>query len=731
MYYIMYYVNFLNRIFNNEPKGAVISSDTQPNFEHNETDNDAGTVLLGGFSDEFNNDYEKELTGRAGMLRLWKMSRADATAGTMLRGIKNPIKSVQWKFEELGEDATEAEIKVLDFLEWYWFKHYPSFTSLIIQILSMIEFGHSVFEVLWNDVTFENEVKLVPILEQRMQTSIENIRSRAKYIQFNNANGDLKDINFDELVFFIIDQYGEDLRGGSMLREAYKSYRFKTVCEGLLGIGIQRSATGIPSIKVPASMNTKSADYKAIKSMMKKIVESEKAFIIYPDNSELTILPHTFNPANSLAVMKYTDQQMTMSILEQFIMLGQTGGGGSYSLGRDQSDMFLDGLQYIIDIISETFSKKIIAPMVEYNFVDIDPTKFVLKGFNLNKKASKEFAEIIGEFIKSGVLKPTTNDEINVRKMMKLSPLTEDQVKERNEKKENDVDNAANISAEKKVQTKAIKLAEDPESKERRKEDQIRSTFIDDNTKTMNFFMQEQLSFISEKLKIDIKKTLEKGKIELRGLKNIQLRGLKIYQNGLTRKMAAISDIWWKNAKGQAKRNNVKLAEEISPNEIEDPELKAYIINQADIVVDDQTTTMKSRAIFVAQASIMKNFSINQTMARVDNEIDTYIAGNKVQVGANAAVANSVNWGWDSFNSTIKTELWGYHFTNDDPVADICIWYQNKTFGVDSAELSQATPALHPRCKSWLDPIYKANTEKKPVLDNEVAPPSIQKTATF
>jgi SPP1 gp7 family putative phage head morphogenesis protein len=157
-----------------------------------------------------------------------------------------------------------------------------------------------------------------------------------------------------------------------------------------------------------------------------------------------------------------------------------------------------------------------------------------------------------------------------------------------------------------------------------------------------------------------------------------------------------------------------------------------FVKNNAQSLAEDQVTSMKINAILTASNGPVKGYSIAQTMVNVEKIIEDFIEGNKVAVGASLATVVSLNFGEQQFFKEIKEQLWGYRFVaiDDDKTSEICLWYDGKTFSVDSPELSIATPPLHQNCRSHLEPIYKAETEDKPKIDDDVAPPSIQQGKT-
>jgi hypothetical protein len=193
-------------------------------------------------------------------------------------------------------------------------------------------------------------------------------------------------------------------------------------------------------------------------------------------------------------------------------------------------------------------------------------------------------------------------------------------------------------------------------------------------------------------------------------------------------KLAGIAEDSWARARKSAKINNVKFAD-IDPRDVSDKVLKQFALNQAQAIADKQTAALLGRAILTASNNTLKNLSIAQTIANTSKAIDAYIASAGVTTDGALIVVGTLNFGEAQFYKEIKDQLWGYEFVNEDPVSEICQWYNGKTFSVDSPELSEATAPLHPNCKSYMEPIYK--TEEQPEIDDVVPPPSIRAGKTI
>ena len=684
-----------------------------------------------------------ELQGREGSRKYQQMAKGDPQVGMILRVHKNPIRSACWGIA-VPDDASDKEKMAIELINKWFFEDYTlTFDTLLGQILSFLEYGFSCFERIWKPFNFNNTMFLVPTLQQRMQTSIENIFPHENKIQQITITKGLVEIPLDDMVFFILNQQGQDMRGESLLRNAYVSWKHKSVYNQQLGIGIQRTMSGVPSLKVPKGTKVDGADYTAAVQLLENIVFHENAYMIYPDGWEFAITDSNFNADQVQKAIDAKDREMALSVLAQFVLLGQAGKGGAYALSRDQSDFFLDGLQYIVTLVENIFHRQVITPFIKLNFGDtVDPGRVQLRGLNLNKKAGEELSKILGAITSQGYMHPTVDDEIQLRKGLEMPPLSEDEVKalrERAKKKleaptptppapnkanprKEDDDDDGSVDPDDKNLNNALKFAEIRISSRR--------AMLDSLNKEVTDFMQANLLLIKDKLMADIEKTLRRGTTEIQGLKGIDVPFGK-YVKGLERKLAGIANDGWNFAKKSAKTNKVKLAD-IDPKSLPDKELKQFVLNESDSVADAHVSAMKNKAILTASNGPIKGFSINQTMSNVEKVVDKFIKSNVIGVGGGLVVVGSSNFGSNQFNKEIEDQLWGYAFVavDDGATTDICRFYNGKTFSVNGTELSVVTPPLHPNCRSFLEPIYKAVT-KKPEIDDTIAPPSIQKQKTI
>jgi len=190
-----------------------------------------GTEHYGGYFSEESNREWREIN-RVELVE--EMRRGDGAVSAVLRAIKSPLLSANWFIAPGSEEEKDKEIA--DFVEDQLF-HMPfrSWKELLREILTYLDFGHSVFEKIW--VMDKGKIILTD-LAPRIQHSIEKwqqadgqpgIQQRVR----NDANKeDIRpyfyfDIPEHKLVIFSNDKEGDDVTGISVLRSAYIHYFMK------------------------------------------------------------------------------------------------------------------------------------------------------------------------------------------------------------------------------------------------------------------------------------------------------------------------------------------------------------------------------------------------------------------------------------------------------------------------------------------------------------------------
>ncbi|MFA6582657.1 MAG: DUF935 family protein [Elusimicrobiaceae bacterium] len=688
---------------------------------------DSGNQFFNGI---FTDEYLTALQGQAGAIIYDKMRRSDAQIGKVLRMIKNPILSCEWDF--LPGDEEDSSKLHADFCREYFFKaNKMPFGLLLQQVLTCFEFGFSVFEKVWGEWEYQGKLYHGVALKMRLQKSIEAIDPLTNLMTQIKSDGAKVDIPFDDLVFFVLAQEGDDMHGNSLLRNSYMLWDFKKEVMKVQAIGIERMAVGTPVVTVPKGVDPSSPEYIAVKTMAKNMVTHENSYVIIPETYKFEIIAGKFDSAAVQSTIDSYDSKIAGSTLTQFLELGQNGNGGSYSLGADQSQIFIDGLQFVVGYIEEIFSRYVIRQMIDVNFgpQKVYPT---LRGLNLNKAKVKEFIDYCERLIKAGAVKFGVEDEQDLRKRLKIRPLSDEEIAGR-EKVNTPSAVPVEPSPTEPIITEPVKKMSEASLAKAKKHAQM----IDVEAERVYDFMRANLLTIKDKLVADIEATLNRGSVETQGLKNIELGYVAKYKDGLARKIAYLAKEGYNLAKQDARSHMAKkLAEdkEINPKDLP-KSLKAYVINKIDAIVDGQTLNMRLKAIYTAQKAIDSGLSIKQSIAEVNLVLADFTDGSKVSAGADNVVAESINNGSMFFFTNVASDqIIAYRVSAviDADTTKICAWLNGHVYAPGSVELAKVQPPLHYGCRTILEPIYADDPDAKDiVIDNELPPPSIMALKQF
>lgn len=698
-------------------------------------DSDSG--LLRHFTNDVTAEFDTCLQGQKGSRAFKRMARSDSIVGGILRSYENPIKSTNWSIEEIT-DATPRELEVTEILN-NWFFERNNFDTLLTQILGMLPIGFSLFEKFFTPVEFENGNKfMMPVLAERTQTSIRKIDYKALSVEQNTTDSDLIYLPFKDLVFFSFRQEGNDRRGTSLLRQAYYDFLEKKEIKAAGKKGVIRSMIGLIVGTTPKEINSESQAFEDFTNLVLSLGErgfnglSDSAVI--PENYDLKILNSDFDLKALKEYLIYLDSAMLISVLAQFLTLGQNQSGGAYSVGKDQSGMLLDGMQGIVTYIGKQFSQQIIYQTVAMNWSDVDPKRFNMAGSNLTKKNSKEFADTLKSLLDGGMIQVVPEDEVKIRKMYGLPEVELKDIEDREEKKEeekegsNPLDEKADNKEEEKTDQKKekIKLAEHDHFSTAKQ----RKAFKNREVERLAKFSRASLQLISDEFSKTLRRQLNSGKVEAQGLKDLKINNIGAYKKRLGQKLAGVAMDGWKNALRNSK-GKIKLAE-IKPSDLPTQVLTSYVLNQSDTMIDKQLNDLREDSILVANTQASKGLSTNNTMAMVEEKTDNYIASkNRIEGGLDSAVVQAMNFGEMEYYRLIEDELWGFRFANDEPVTEICRSLVGKTYPKTSSEMDIVQPPLHFRCDSFFIPIYKSESPEKPDFDNFIPSEQILKQKTI
>ena len=403
---------------------------------------------------------------------------------------------------------------------------------------------------------------------------------------------------------------------------------------------------------------------------------------------------------------------MRNAALANFIGLGTTGTG-SYSVGEVQFKLFMEAEKSITNLIEQVFTKEVLKPIVEVNF---GPQEFYpeLVCQDINKDAVIQKLNLALQFFQSGVLTATKKDEQDIRAKIGLNENLDDSKKDTKKLKDD------------------IQNAKKPNKATWKKE-------IDTFAKEMYLAMSGNLSLLADKAIADVRRGLTKK--GLKGLADLEI-STSLYQKILTKKLAFLALRGWNDAKEFAESKGVILTAKKEEPELGDgelskvpPALRDYVANKANILATDHVTQLTT-IIKTTANTYSEGISVDNIIADVQNQVEDFLASNKIQVAADSAVMQTMN---DSEQSFFKNECsdqiayFTYEAVIDDKTTDYCRWLHHKTYTPYGRAFYIVYPPRHFRCRSRMIPTFYTQNLPAPDPANHdlIPPPSILQFQQF
>lgn len=319
-----------------------------------------------------NEEFLPKLQGKQGVKVFTEMRDNDPVVGSILFAIDTAIRQVTWDVtpnldaEGRANDDAEFLRQCMEDMSHTW-------EDLVAEILTMVVFGFSLFEIVYKkregpDGEHASDYDDGKIgwrkLATRSQDSID-------HFEFDNKGGvkavvqkpppDYKDIKIpiEKLLLFRTTTVKGNPEGRSVLRNAYRPWFYKQRMEEIEAIGVERDLAGLPVAYVDAAIldeNASESDKKvleAIKKIVSNIKRDAQEGVVWPmvhdanghQLYDLKLLSgggsRTFDTS---AIIDRYDKRIAQTVLADFIMLGQSGGQGSFALASSKTNLFAQAL---------------------------------------------------------------------------------------------------------------------------------------------------------------------------------------------------------------------------------------------------------------------------------------------------------------------------------------------------------------------------------------------------
>lgn len=391
----------------------------------------SGVRIASGYVQE---EFLPVLRGLKGIRVYRQMRDNDPIVGGVMFAIEMMLRSLEWQVNSVDEDEdelaritpsqdldtsviapTDAESSA-QWLEGALFDDMShTWEDFISSVLTMLTYGWSWFEVTYKRrigpmeknparrSVFSDGAVGIRKISIRSQDSLqrwdidENGGIRGMFQQPPFGSG-IRHIPIAKSLLFRPTNHKNSPEGRSCLRNAYRPYYFSKNIEEIEANAIDREMNGLPVIKAPnAIINGKGAEAEAAKQSYLKVVRdvklNEQAGVLLPSDSykdsngdptaypqvslELVASQGTRN-IDTDTVIKRHQRNIALTVLAEFIMLGQESG--NRALSTDKTSMFLSALKGWGESIASVVNRHLIPTLWQMNGFDPQYMPYVTPG---------------------------------------------------------------------------------------------------------------------------------------------------------------------------------------------------------------------------------------------------------------------------------------------------------------------------------------------------------------
>lgn len=695
----------------------------------------SGTSIASG---EYQEEYLEVLRGDEAAEIYDRMKRSDPQIRKILSAIKSPIKSATWSIEQISDEPKDLEAAAL--LNQIFFKDID-WNHKLGEILTFIEQGYSIFEVIHlnrNSKEFGNYTGLdtIAFRSQKSITEWDHDRATGRLKRVHQErSGDIEVdvwLPVDILLLFFNEQEGDD-NGFPLLRPLYGPWKRKQLIETLKMIGIERSAIGVPMLKVPSNIKPSDKEYEEAVRLLAAFTSAENSYITYPEGWELELNNNNvFDPTKLESSIKSEDEKMAGAIIATFLELGTGGNSGAFALSENLERFFSLVIESFAKNITGVINNVLIPNLIKLNFGDTIEIMPELKFSGISDRAGKEFMEIVVGFVGSGVVTKDEPLEDFIRKKYKLPKKVEGDMVDNQESK-NDLPVDAPVEEETSLDQEVADAPEVQLSESISLADKTPRGLITNDASVVEEVMRDNLTKIAEKLTADIvsryKKLPENDK--LKAIDGIKIGGKAQYKRLLKGNLTTTSTRALSQATLEAPvQGKVKLAENAKMtealldgwdgkfkfNEFSNlpKHVQLLITRQAENIVDRQTSDLESRVAFQFMGVSQTTQDPDVIKSELENAATEFVESAQIATAATNVVSTLVNQTRNEyfFAPEVEEQIYAYKFNNLDPKSAICKKLAGVVFAKNDTEFLLYSPPLHHNCKSFLSVVLQSARTK-------------------
>jgi hypothetical protein len=387
----------------------------------------SGTYFFKGYITA--EEYSIDLQGKYGLQVYDVMRKSDPTVRAALNIVKWPILGAEWSIEPASNDQADQDIAKR--ANYEFFNRSISFHEVQRENLNFLEMGFAIAEEVWEVAEFKGRPYIgLKSLSSRKQRSIMKwqMDDGKDGVTQILPSGKYVDIPREKLFVVVNDQEGENYFGFPLLRYAYKPWKIKDGLEIMNAVALENMALGIPFIKKMTQVgNIDEGELQKLRDRLRQQRVNEEAFLEYPDTVEVGWTDMKGNTTKDvLPTIEYQDRQILLSVLGQFLLLGQNGSSGSRAVSADHSRLFVKALNAVAKQYQYAFQKDVINRWVDFNYSNLPNGYPKLNFSTISDEDVQETANAVNSLMAVSALHPDRDMENRLRKMLNMPPLTDE-----------------------------------------------------------------------------------------------------------------------------------------------------------------------------------------------------------------------------------------------------------------------------------------------------------------
>lgn len=351
-----------------------------------------GTSGLNTSGGTVREEFLPELQGRLGIRTYKEMRDNDPIIGAILFAVEMLIRQANWHLSPFEEDNAQDK-ETAEFVDSCREDMSSTWQDVLTEVLTMLPFGWSLLEIVYKkrDGFSTKPGQTSRYSDGRIGWRKLPLRSQDTFEKWElDEQGGVKGmwqkrsgaqsvfIPIEKALLFRTLTAKNNPEGRSILRNSYRPWYFKKRIEEIEGIGVERDLAGMPVLQPPENQDIWDANDPVMtalrteaETVIRNIRRDEQEGVLLPFGWELTLLSSgSRRNFDTSAIIDRYNNNMAMSILADFIVLGHNNRYGSFALAGSKTHMFGMAIGGWLEAIKAVFNRYAIPRLLAINGLD-------------------------------------------------------------------------------------------------------------------------------------------------------------------------------------------------------------------------------------------------------------------------------------------------------------------------------------------------------------------------